>query len=537
VKPYEPYRRYPYHRSADQDGAEVVRHPVVVVGAGPVGLAMAVDLALRDVPVVVLDAKAQIGEGSRGICFSKRTLEILDRLGVGERALAKGVTWSRGKLFHRERQLFAFDLQPEIGHKMPAFINIQQYYLEGFLYDRAKDLAGLDLRFQHRASAVEAADDHVRLTVATPDGPYQLEAEWLIACDGPRSTVRSCLGLDFEGKVFHDHFLIVDVTMHADFPTERWFWFDPPFNPGQSALLHRQPDDVWRIDLQLGPDADPKAERQLERVMPRLEAMLGHRDFEIEWVSVYTFQCRRLGSFVHGRVIFAGDAAHQVSPFGARGFNGGVQDTDNLAWKLALLRQGAAPPALIESYRQEREAAADENILHSTRATDFITPKSGVSRTFRDATLELASVAPFGRALINSGRLSTPCTYRDSPLSTPDPDPFGGSARLGAPLPDAPMHRPDGGDGWLLNALGSDFTLLHQGDEHPDPLPEGVTLVQIGRDLIDEQGVFAERYDGTPGSWWLVRPDQHLAARGRAFDREALNTALRRARGWEISDG
>jgi 3-(3-hydroxy-phenyl)propionate hydroxylase len=216
--------------------------------------------------------------------------------------------------------------------------------------------------------------------------------------------VRSALGLEFVGQAFDDRFLIVDVRMKAGFPPERWFWFDPPFHHGQSALLHKQPDDIWRIDFQLGRDADPDDEKRPERVEPRLRAMLGgEAEFEIEWVSVYTFQCKRMERFVHDRVVFAGDAAHQVSPFGARGANSGFEDAHNLAWKLAAVIEGEAPASLIDSYAAERELAADDNIGHSTRATDFISPKSPVARMFRNAVLKLAGDVPFARAMINSG--------------------------------------------------------------------------------------------------------------------------------------
>ena len=524
----------PYRRSPDQDAPRPARHPVVIGGGGPVGLALAADLGIRGIPCVLVDGKGEFGEGSRGLCYAKRTLEILDRLGVGERAVEKGVTWQLGKVFHKEKLLYEFNLLPESGHKMPAFINLQQYYLEQFLYERCRELPSVDLRFQNRIVGLETAPDHARLRLETPEGAYELEAGYLIACDGSRSTVRQLLGLSFEGREFEDRFLIADIRMPADYPAERWFWFDPPFNPGQSALLHKQPDDIWRIDLQLGSDADPTEERKPERVRPRLEAMLGKdRPFELEWVSVYSFHCRRLETFLHGPVIFAGDSAHLVSPFGARGFNSGVQDIDNLAWKLDAVLEGRAPAALLSTYASEREVAADENILNSTRSTDFITPKSHASRTIRNAALSLASEVPFARALINSGRLSMPTVY-DTPLSTPDTDHFGGAARLGGPLPDAPLRRADGSSGWLLDEIGSRFTLLYVGDEPPCAPPAGVRLVRIGGDVVDEQGLFEQRFDARPGSAYLVRPDQHLCARFRQIEARALDAAIGRALGWEL---
>jgi 3-(3-hydroxy-phenyl)propionate hydroxylase len=524
---------YDYRRSPDQDAAVAARRPVVVVGAGPVGLAAAIDLAQRAVPVVLIDDADRIGEGSRGICWSKRTLEILDRLGVGERLVAQGVTWKLGKVFVGDDLLYAFDLLPEEGHKMPAFINLQQFYLEKALVDRALELNNLDLRWRNKLVGVEQRNDGARLTIDTPDGPYRLDADWLIAADGARSTARRLLGLDFAGVTFEDKFLIADVHMAADLPTERRFWFAPTFHAGQSALMHRQPDDIWRVDLQLGPDADPIAEQAPERVRARLDKVLKGHDYEPEWVSVYTFNCRRLDRFVHGRTIFIGDAAHQVSPFGARGANSGIQDAENLAWKLAAVLKGEGGSALIDSYDTERIEAADENIGHSTRSTDFMSPHTAAERRLRDAVLSLAPQAEFARRMVNSGRLSLPAVY-DTPLSTPDTSPFAGSAKLGAPLPDAPLRRADGGPTHLLESLRGEFAVIHvkNGEAADGAKPEavdGMALIAIGDDLIDDEGKFTQRFDATPGSTYLVRPDQHLCARWRTFDTAALTRARDRA--------
>jgi len=521
--------RYDYRHARDQDAEAVARHPVVVVGAGPVGLAAAIDLSLRGVPVVLLDDSDRIGEGSRGICWSKRTLEILDRLGVGEHLVEHGVTWKLGRVFCGDELLFSFDLLPEEGHKMPAFINLQQFYLEKALVDRALELKTLDLRWKNRVVGLDWLNDGARLTVETPEGRYRLDADWLIAADGARSTVRGLLGLDFAGVTFEDEFLIADVRMAADFPTERRFWFAPSFHSGQSALMHRQPDDVWRIDLQLGPDADPLTEQEPARVRARLEKVLAPHAFELEWVSIYTFNCRRLDRFIHDRVIFVGDAAHQVSPFGARGANSGIQDAENLAWKLAALLKGEAGDALISSYERERTQAADENIGHSTRSTDFMSPHSSAERRLRDAVLALAPKADFARRMVNSGRLSLPTVY-DSPLSTPDATPFAGAAKLGAPLPDAPLVRSDAKPTHLLESLSGGFQIVYVKNSVARPRPpESVALTVIGEDLLDRRGLFTRRFDATPGATYLVRPDQHLCARWRSFDAAAIARAQERA--------
>ncbi|MFM7533618.1 MAG: FAD-dependent oxidoreductase, partial [Rubrivivax sp.] len=451
---------------------------------------------------------------------------------------------------------FNFNLLPEPGHKRPGMVNLQQYYLEQYQVARCES-AGVEMRWKHKVVAVEPGADGVALQVRTPDGDYALQADWLVVCDGARSPVRTMLGLDIEGQVFRDRFLIADVVMKAQFPAERWFWFDPPFHRNQSVLLHRQADDVWRIDFQLGWDADPEEERKPERVIPRIRAMLGdERPFTLEWVSVYTFQCRRLDRFLHGRVIFAGDAAHQVSPFGARGANSGIQDADNLGWKLARVVRGESPAALLQTYDAERVAAADENILNSTRSTDFITPKSPASRLFRDAVLQLARDHPFARRLVNSGRLSAPSTYAPGGLHTPDAEAFDGPMRLGAPLSDAPVRR-QGREDWLLACTGGRFDalLFASGLNEPvaaelrrlaDVVEGGVRLsvvvppgaagpagavwqgVQV---LEDAEGLVAARLGATPGTLVLLRPDQHLAARWKRWTPGAVGLALRRAQG------
>ena len=521
-----------YVRSPDQDSATPVQHPTVIVGAGPVGLSLAIDLAQRGQRVVVLDNDHRLSIGSRAICFSKRTLEIWDRLGVGQRMVDKGVSWNVGKVFLKEELLYEFNLLPEEGHERPAFINLQQYYAEAYLVERALQLPGIDIRWHNKVAAVARRDDGALLDIDTPEGSYQIDAQWLVACDGSRSPVRQMLGLESKGRIFQDRFLIADVRLRgdADFPTERWFWFDPPFHPGQSVLLHRQPDNVWRIDFQLGWDADPEEEKKPENILPRVQALLGaEAQFDLDWASVYTFACLRMDSFVHGRVIFAGDSAHGVSPFGARGANSGVQDAENLAWKLDWVLKGRASPALLATYGPEREYAADENLLNSTRATDFITPKSEASRLFRDAVLHLARDHAFARRIVNSGRLSVPATLRESHLNTPDTDTFAGTQVPGAVLLDAPLTH-NGHPTWLLRALGPNFTLLVFG---PAPgwataLPQ-VRVLQIGVDVEDVQGLAAQRLDARPGTAYLVRPDQHVCARWRAPEETAVRAALARA--------
>ncbi len=299
----------------------------------------------RGASCVVLDDHDGVGMGSRAICFAKRTLEICDRLGCGDPMVDKGVVWNVGRVYRDEKEVYSFNLLPEDGHKRPAFINLQQPYFEQFLVEEIRRQqalgAPIDIRGQNCVTAMEQKADHVVLDVDTPDGAYRIEADYLVACDGANSPIRAMMGLDFEGRVFEDNFLIADIRMLADFPVERRFWFDPPFNRGETALLHKQPDDVWRLDFQLGWNIDRKAELDPSRIRGRVSAMIGSDiDYELVWTSIYTFRCCTMKDYRHGRVFFAGDSAHQVSPFGARGANGGIQDIDNLAWKLAAVIKG-----------------------------------------------------------------------------------------------------------------------------------------------------------------------------------------------------
>ena len=267
------YPDYAFRPVPDLDSAAPSRHRIVVIGAGPVGLALAIDLAQRSTPVVLLDEDNTVATGSRGLCYAKRTLEILDRLGCAAPVVGKGVVWQVGRVHSGDEQVYSFDLLPEGGHRFPAFVNLQQYWLEKFLVDRAMALPALDLRFQSKVTAVAPRTDGVGLSVATPQGNYRIDADWVVACDGARSPTRRALGLDFKGRVFEDRFLIADIRMQGGFPPERRFWFDPPFHAGGSTLLHKQPDDIWRIDFQLGRSADPETEREPARVEARVRAM------------------------------------------------------------------------------------------------------------------------------------------------------------------------------------------------------------------------------------------------------------------------
>lgn len=529
------FRLYPYEKVADQDAPAPKRHPVVIVGGGPIGMGLALDLGKKGVACLVLDDHDGVGTGSRAICFAKRTLEICDRLGCADPMVDKGVVWNVGRVYRDEREVYNFNLLAEEGHKHPAFINLQQPYFEQFIVEEIRRQqaggASIEIRGQNCVTAMEQKTDHVVVDIDTPDGPYQLAADYLVACDGANSPTRAMMGLDFEGRVFEDNFLIADIKMKADFPVERRFWFDPPFNRGETALMHKQPDDVWRLDFQLGWDIDRAAELKPERISERVSAMIGEGiEFELDWTSIYTFRCCTMENYRHGRVFFAGDAAHQVSPFGARGANGGMQDIDNLGWKLAAVINDGAGDALLDSYHDERKYGAMENIKNSSRTADFLTPRNPAHTLFRDAVLDLVEHHDFARPLVNSGRLSLPCTYDDSTLNTDDALPNGPSEnRLGSACSDAPLAQ-----GHVLDHLGDRFTLLAINADVPVDLAiktAQLNVVELSAD-DDPTGALAERYLGANTSAvYLIRPDQHVAARWAEFDANAVMKSVQRAFG------
>jgi 3-(3-hydroxy-phenyl)propionate hydroxylase len=536
---------YDFVQPDEIESGEIQHYPVVIVGGGPIGLSTAIDLARRGIKSVVLEKYNTVSDGSRAICWAKRTLEIFDRLGTGDRMVEKGVTWNQGKVYFGKdpEPIYGFDLLQDKEQKYPAFINLQQYYAEEYLIELFPQYPQTQIRWKNEVVDVDNSDDKVTATVATPAGNYKISGDYLIAADGHRSPVRTMMGLDFEGRIFEDHFLIADIKMKADFPAIRRFWFDPPFNPGQTSLIHKQADDIWRIDFQMGWDIDKEEVMKEENIDAKVRAFLGPDiEFEYEWVSLYTFQCRRMLKFVHNRVIFVGDSAHLVSPFGARGANGGMQDVDNLVWKLDLVFNNKAPASFIDTYDDERIYGADENITNSSRSTDFMTPKSEISLAFRDAALELARDFAFARGIVNPGRLSMPCTLDGSPLNTVDEDVFSTKQRPGSPCMDAPVII-ENEESWFLNQLGERFVGLYFIDADnpaPDQLQQlqdqdiHLDILTVGRDkasIVDKNGLLQKHYDATPGTFYLIRPDQHVAARWRKFDSDKVQKALARVTG------
>ncbi len=421
---------YPFVAPPDLDGAEVRRYPIVIAGAGIAGLSLACALAQRGVQALLLDEDNTVGvkgASSRGICYAQKTLEIFKRLGIYERIASKGVQWSVGRTFAGEDEVYAFDLRQQNTHSMgkePPFINIQQFYIEGFLVERIAELNGskpcVDLRWNNRVTALTQNADFATLSVTTPAGDYTLQADHVIDCSGARSPFRAWCNAAVTAKKGDDRWCIADVRFKEQPPVERHTWIEAPFNENRAVWQHLMADGVWRIDYQMAPDSDPKEVSREEVVRARLNAQfkrtLGQDEYEIVWVGPYAYRSECLDGLRHGHVFFVGDSAHVVSPFGARGGNSGVQDADNLAWKLAAVQRGRAPASLLDSYHPERHEAARQNVLVTNRTARFLRPADGAERLFRTAALGLARQHTFARQLVNTGRMSVPNTYAHSPV-------------------------------------------------------------------------------------------------------------------------
>jgi len=400
---------YPFVAPPELRGASARRYPVAIVGGGLTGLTLACDLALRGVPAVVLDEDDSVGvrgAASRGICYAQKSLEVFARLGIYERVLAKGVQWSVGRTFAGHDEVYSFDLAQSRAHDrscQPAFVNLQQFYVEWFLVDRIAELGVVDVRWHSKVERIEQRADAVTLQVATPGGRYALEAQWVVDCSGGHSALRAQLGVAVHGNRVLDRWCISDVRFRTTPPAERWTWIEAPFNENRAVWQHRMADDVWRLDYQMSCDADPEAISRPEVVRERLRRQFG-TDVEIElvWIGPYAYRSECLERFRLGRVLFAGDAAHVMSPFGARGGNSGIQDADNLAWKLVLVLDGAANASLLDSYDAERRAAAQDNLRITRRTARFLSPQTPAERVMRDAVIALAREHAFARSFVDT---------------------------------------------------------------------------------------------------------------------------------------
>ncbi|WP_235837936.1 FAD-dependent monooxygenase [Chitinasiproducens palmae] len=545
------------------EGREARRQPVIIVGGGPVGLTTALTLARYGVRSVVIEQDDGTCEGSRAICVSRRSLEIFSQLGAASALLDKGLSWRGGRSFYRDREVLHFEMPSQPGERLPPMINIQQYYVEQALLDCAEAFDSLiEIRWQSRVTGLTVLSDHVAVQIETPAGAYVAEGSWLVASDGGRSGVRDALGLSLSGTQYEGRYVIVDIEMDSERPTERYAWFDPPSNPGSTILMHKQPDNVWRIDYQVRADEDPEEAVKPENVLPRVQshlAMIGETaPWRPLWISIYNAKCLTLERYLHGRVVFAGDAAHLVPIFGVRGMNSGVEDAFNLGWKLAFVAQGWSPLSLLDSYSDERRYAAVENMRQGAKSTEFMAPPHRGFELMRTAVLGLAGEHPGVRTLINP-RQTAAIALPTSPLNLADNAGFEGGLPPGAIIQDAALAHvtADANDApspvqtFLGTVLGKEVTLIYFGTAAHLPhgwsreitgrqakgqpvtvvtvLPEGTRSEMAdradGADTVravcgdDRFHSVYRLFDAKAGTAYLLRPDGHVLGRWRDLDR------------------
>lgn len=503
---------------------------VVIVGGGPVGLVTALLLARLGVSSVVLEAADRRDTtGSRAICFQRDVLDVFGRVGCGDDLIARGVTWTTGRTYYRGTELFSVTFpEPDAG-ATPPWINISQAEVERRLCDLVAAEPLVDLRYGHPVGGVDQDADGVEVTVA---GRRRVRGGHLVGADGAHSTVRRLLGVGFPGRSFTDRFLICDVRAELPFPSERRFHFDPEWNPGRQVLVHQCPDSVWRIDWQVPQDFDLDAERASGALDARIRRIVGDVPYELVWTTAYRFHQRCAETFRAGRAFLAGDAAHVFAPFGARGLNSGVQDAENLAWKLAFVRRHGAPDRLLGTYDLERRAAARENLRVTSRTMEFLVPQTAEQRERRTTALERALRDPDGRAEIDSGRLAEPHRYLDSPLTTPSVLPTGRGAVPGVLCPDAPCVV-DGEPTRLRRLFGAGMVVLVAAARHAPAAASAadVPCAVYALDEIDGTGAVRAALDAGPDGAFVVRPDGHIAAALPSSAPPALRDALRRACG------
>lgn len=512
------------------------------MGGGPVGLTLALALARQEIRCVVLEEDGAVNEGSRALGMSRRTQDIWAALGLQHAVADKGRPWYGGWTYYREQLVLEYRIPHEPALRHPPMLNLQQSYAEQFLLDEIERTPLIDLRWRNRVSRLVDEGSHVLAGIETQAGPYALRCRYLAACDGARSHVRSQLGLHMEGVSGETQYLIVDVQIEAPIEMGRRAWFDPPYRPGATVLMHGQPDKVWRIDWQISPEEDlgeitaPESIERLVSAHLRMMGVVGA--WRVVWSSTYRAHARTLADFCTGRVMLAGDAAHLIPIFGIRGLNSGVEDAWNMAWKIAFVLQGRAPPALLRTYSMERVAAARENLRLANRALRFMTPPSRGWRMMRDAVLSLALTQTVIRDLINPRQASL-LALEGSPLSSfpGRSTEIDGGPGPGEVLPNLLADLGGKGNwraGCLHTAMGTGFTLLVLGEpEHPQAAdPAGLHRVSItsredgDADAFDRSGAIFAQLCPSVRALYLVRPDHHIAARWTSFEPDEIRRAL-----------
>lgn len=531
---------YPFCEPPELRDDKRHHHAVVIVGGGLTGLTLACRLAQLRIPTVLLDEDNTVGvkgASSRGICYTQQSLEIFQRLGIYERIAAKGVAWQVGRTFAGNDEVYSFDLREKSQFsfsQQPPFTNIQQFYIEMYLVERIHELncqgASIDLRWSSKVTAFEQTQAQALLSVSTPEGDYTITADHVIDASGSHTPFHAWVGATMDSKRGDDRWCIADVRFKDTPPTERHTWIEAPFNDNRAVWQHLMGDDVWRIDYQMAPDADPAYVSREDVVRERLAKQFGPDvECELVWVGPYAYKSQCLHSLRHGHVFFLGDTAKVVSPFGARGGNTGIADADNLAWKLAAVVRQQAPVVLLDSYHQERLQAAQRNVQVTNRTARYLRAPEGIERLFRRATIGLAKWHGFARQLINTGRMAEANRYNASSVCQAE----GGFMVQNIGLKFTSQQAGCLGDllvwadGHLLllvfgplsgHALKQLRQLSATGCVRVVQVLSPAQKAQALEHVTDTDGRLQHACGEANARWALLRPDAYLVARGNALN-------------------
>ena len=527
------YFQYPHFDAPSRSaGPTSARRGVVIVGAGPVGMTAALTLARWGVPCTLLDNKATYNDGSRAICLARQSFHIFESVGAVDAFLNHSLPYLSGRSFYRGRQILEFFMPDGPDHKYRPMYNLQQQYTEAFLYQQIERQPLIEVRWQTEVTEVQPDPKGVSLTLSDPSGSYTQQADWVLAADGARSVVRTRRGLRLQGQNFEGRYIIADIRMRrqaqgAHRAVERLALFDPDCRRGGTVLVHEQPDDIWRIDYQVtGDESEEEALREpaIRQSIAGVLADLGWTEpWELEWWSIYSANTLALDDYRDGRIFYIGDSAHIVPIFGVRGLNNGLADAQNMGWKLALVMQGHAPVALLDSYSPERRGATMDVFANASKSSRFMTPQTRGWSLLRDAALSLSLRHPFAGEFANP-RNMTPYIYSDSPIVTPDPDPQMSGPAVGAVAQNVRLEH-----GYLSDQWGMGFTLMTFGDESLVVQHPHLKCLHLPLD-----GPVARAYGAKAGHAYLIRPDMHVAARCAKADRPWVHAALQRALGEEV---
>lgn len=424
--------------------------PVLIAGAGPVGLSLALGLARHGVSTLVVEKDGGLAEHSRAAAVAARTMETFSAWGVADRWLEEGELYSRlpVRVVGEAEPRAVIDLSSLVSETAyPGLLILSQDRTERLLLAAVEETGLAEIRFGHRLTGFDDDGDGVTARVETSDGgSYAVRAGYLAGCDGAHSKVRELLGWHLEGKTYPGRLLLADVRPRPAGGVDRGDRSFPLFAPRRRGVLVglRLGPGFWRLIASVDPALSDEAATARERLDRLANELFGDGPNELVWSSVFRIHRRLAPRFRRGRVLLAGDAGHLNSPAGGQGMNSGIQDAFDLAWKLARAiappPAGADPERLLTAYEAERHHAAEE----INRFTGFLTrlifpPLPGV----RPLLLRLARRAVRLPAVVE--RLAPRFamlryTYGASPLlpvGSPDP--------VGERLPDAALEGPSGG--------------------------------------------------------------------------------------------